>query len=339
MAQRNLNNIKLGALVLSGLILFIFTLYLIGKNENFFGSSFELRVRFSNVSGLVAGDNIRFAGIQAGTVKQITVLNDSTIEVAMMVDEKMRPFIQKNAQAVIGTEGLMGNKVVNIVPGRGAARGVKPGDLLAAGAASGTDELLASLTRTGNNIEDISGDLKNTIRRINGSTGLWTLLSDEDLSRQMRMAIANINAASEHANDLTADLRLITAEMRAGKGNAGILLRDSMLAGNLEQAVENIRSAGENTNRLTDELDRTIADVHREIADGQGTVHALLKDPALAEKLSTTMDNVRQGTQAFSQDMEALKHNFLLRGYFRKLERKQQKDSVNQRLATEERNP
>jgi phospholipid/cholesterol/gamma-HCH transport system substrate-binding protein len=62
-------------------------------------------------------------------------------------------------------------------------------------------------------------------------------------------------------------------------------------------------------------------------------MHTLLKDPALAEKLNVSMDNIRQGTQAFSQDMEALKHNFLLRGYFRKLERKEQKDSASRRLA------
>ncbi|HLX65381.1 MAG TPA: MlaD family protein, partial [Puia sp.] len=189
MPRQNSSNIKLGALVISGLVVFISTLYVIGKNENFFGSSFELRVRFANVSGLVAGDNIRFAGIQAGTVKRIAVINDTTIEVTMMVDEKMRPFIRKNAQADIGTEGLMGNKVVNILPVRGDATGVSAGDELGTKPASGTDELLSSLTRTSGNIEEISEDLKSTIRRINSSTGLWTLLNDESLTPHVRQAL------------------------------------------------------------------------------------------------------------------------------------------------------
>jgi phospholipid/cholesterol/gamma-HCH transport system substrate-binding protein len=333
MPRQNSSNIKLGALVISGLVVFISTLYVIGKNENFFGSSFELRVRFANVSGLVAGDNIRFAGIQAGTVKRISVINDTTIEVTMMVDEKMRPFIRKNAQADIGTEGLMGNKVVNILPVRGDTAGVNAGDELGTKPASGTDELLSSLTRTSGNIEEISEDLKGTIHRINSSTGLWNLLNDESLSPHVRQALVNIDEASEKANAMTADLHSIVADIKAGKGNAGMLIRDTAMAADLSKAVAAVRSAGEKADQLTGDLDRTIADIHTQIDEGQGTMHTLLKDPALAEKLNVSMDNIRQGTQAFSQDMEALKHNFLLRGYFRKLERKEQKDSASRRLA------
>ncbi|HUB60252.1 MAG TPA: MlaD family protein [Puia sp.] len=321
MPRQYSSNIKLGALVISGLVIFIFTLYVIGKNENFFGSSFELRVRFSNVSGLIAGDNIRFAGIQAGTVKKIAVIDDSTIEVTMTVEEKMQPYIRKNAQAAIGTEGLMGNKVVNILPVPGNAPLVTAGDLLGTKPASGTDELLTSLARTGNNIEQISEDLKSTIRRVNNSTALWTTLNDEGLSRQIKITLDNIRQASEHANRMTADLQSVMADMKAGKGAAGLLLRDTTLAGNLARAVEHVRAAGEKTDQLTDELNRTIADIHRQIDDGHGTIHSLLQDPALAEKLNATIDNIRQGSEAFSQDMEALKHNFLLRGYFRKQER------------------
>jgi phospholipid/cholesterol/gamma-HCH transport system substrate-binding protein len=333
MPRQNSSNIKLGALVISGLVVFISTLYVIGKNENFFGSSFELRVRFANVSGLVAGDNIRFAGIQAGTVKRITVINDTTIEVTMMVDEKMRPFIRKNAQADIGTEGLMGNKVVNILPVRGDTAGVNAGDELSTKPASGTEELLSSLTRTSGNIEEISEDLKSTIRRINSSTGLWNLLNDESLSPHVRQALVNIDEASEKANAMTADLHSIVADIKAGKGNVGMLLRDTAMAANLEKAVAVVRSAGEKADQLTGDLGRTIADIHTQIDAGQGTVHTLLKDPALAEKLNASMDNIRQGTQAFSQDMEALKHNFLLRGYFRKLDRQNKLDSLNRGTA------
>ena len=81
MPHLKISNLKLGILVLSGLFLFILTLYIIGKNENFFGSDFEVRARFTNVNGLLPGNNIRFAGIQAGTVKRINIIDDTTIEV------------------------------------------------------------------------------------------------------------------------------------------------------------------------------------------------------------------------------------------------------------------
>jgi phospholipid/cholesterol/gamma-HCH transport system substrate-binding protein len=329
----NSKNIKLGALVISGLVVFIFTLYVIGKNENFFGSSFELRVRFANVSGLVAGNNIRFAGIQAGTVKRITVINDTTIEVTMMVDEKMRPFIRKNAQAAIGTEGLMGNKVLNILPARGDAAGVDPGDVLATKPLSGTDELLESLTRTSGNIEEISVDLKATIRHINQSSALWTTLGDGGLAQSLKSSLYNISQASANANGMTRDLRDIISDAKSGKGSIGTLMRDTAFAASLAHAVSSIRSAGEKADQLAGTLDETVRDIHQQVTTGKGTVQTLLKDTSLVVKLTASMESIRQGTAAFNQDMQALQHNFLLRGYFRK-QAKQQKQSITNATVT-----
>lgn len=321
------NNIKLGVFVLAGLLLFILTLYVIGKNENYFGSNFELKARFANVNGLVNGDNIRFAGIQAGTVKRITLINDTAIEVTLLLDNAMRPFIRTNALASIGSEGLMGNKIINIQPVTGPAALVQPGDHLPVEKIVGTDEMLATLAKTNNNIEDISEDLKGTIRRINSSTALWTILNDGSLARNLRSSLAAINQASQNANALTTDLRVVMADTRAGKGSVGALLRDTALSSNLTQAVEKIRSAGVRTDQLVTSLQETIDSIHQDVTGGQGAVHSLLKDPALVTSLNASMENIRQGTAAFNQDMEALKHNFLLRGYFRKQEKKQQQKS------------
>ena len=89
---------------------------MIGKNRNLFGATYVLKARFENVQGLVAGNNVRFSGIQAGTVKKVKILNDTVIEVTMIIETKMKTIIRKNAIASIGTDGLVGNKVVNIIP-------------------------------------------------------------------------------------------------------------------------------------------------------------------------------------------------------------------------------
>ncbi|MGB3078713.1 MAG: MCE family protein, partial [Saprospiraceae bacterium] len=115
MEKQGINNIKLGAFVLSGLGFLVLLLFMIGKNRSLFGSTYTLKARFENVQGLVPGNNIRFSGIEAGTVKNIIILNDTTIEVTMNVEKKMLNIIRKNALASIGTEGLVGNKVVNII--------------------------------------------------------------------------------------------------------------------------------------------------------------------------------------------------------------------------------
>src|SRR6478752_6018204 len=114
MAKQSISNVKLGIFVLSGLFILVFTLYMIGKNQNLFGNTFQLKARFDNVYGLMSGNNVRFSGIQIGTVRNVNIVNDTLIEVEMDVDEEVKKFIHKNAIASIGTEGIMGNKVVNI---------------------------------------------------------------------------------------------------------------------------------------------------------------------------------------------------------------------------------
>ncbi|HXD78561.1 MAG TPA: MlaD family protein [Puia sp.] len=322
------NNVRLGVFVLGGLLLFIGTLYIIGKNEHLFGSNFELRARFTNVGGLTTGDNIRFAGIQAGTVRHITLKDDSTIEVTLLIDKALRPYIRKNALASIGNEGLMGNKIINITPVKGSAALAEPGDLLSVQQMVGSDEMLATLAKTNDNIELISEDLRVTIRRLNNSTAFWTLLSDSGLTRRLQLSMAGISRSAANAEALTNDIRAIIADVKAGKGSLGNLLRDTTLAGNLNQAADRIRSAGAHADELAITLNNTVTELQNSLIRGQGVAHSLLQDPALAEKLNASMENIRQGTAAFNQDMQALQHNFLFRGYFRRLEKKEKKKAL-----------
>jgi phospholipid/cholesterol/gamma-HCH transport system substrate-binding protein len=114
MKKKGIENIKVGTLVIAGLLFLIFTLYMIGKNRNLLGKTFVITAVVHNVNGLMPGNNVRFKGIDVGTVKSIEITNDTLINVIMIIDDKMQPFIKKNAIASIGTDGLMGNKLVNI---------------------------------------------------------------------------------------------------------------------------------------------------------------------------------------------------------------------------------
>ena len=88
MAKHGINNVKLGAFALAGLLFLVLLLYMIGKNRSLFGATYILKARFENVQGLVPGNNVRFSGIEAGTVKRIKILNDTTIEVTMAIEKK-----------------------------------------------------------------------------------------------------------------------------------------------------------------------------------------------------------------------------------------------------------
>lgn len=114
MAKKTINTIKLGVFVTAGFLFLILLLYMIGKNRNLFGPSFILKAQFENVQGLVPGNNVRYSGIEVGTVKRINILNDTVMEVVLVVSDKMKTIIRNNAVVSIGSDGLMGNKVINI---------------------------------------------------------------------------------------------------------------------------------------------------------------------------------------------------------------------------------
>lgn len=324
MANQGENNVKLGVFVGAGLLVLILAFYMIGKDKNLFGSNFVLRSRFSNLNGLAEGNNILFSGIQAGTVKKIDLVNDTTIEVTLLIDNKIRGYIHKNAVTAIGTEGLMGNKVINISPSKGASPKVEEGDLLASQKIVNMDDMLHTLSKTNDNVATISEGLKETVERINTSA-LLDLLNDKSIGKSIRSSLNNINQTAVNANQMTHNLSRIVTRIKEGKGGAGVLLTDTAFAGDLKTAVSKIRQASDNANQLTVQLNDLVSNISRDLANTKGTVNVLLRDSVAARNISQSLQNIQKGTDGFNQNMEALKHNFLFKGYFKTLEKAKKK--------------
>jgi phospholipid/cholesterol/gamma-HCH transport system substrate-binding protein len=324
MARQTINNTKLGAFVLGGLLFLILLLYMIGRNRSLFSSTYLLKARFENVQGLIPGNNVRYAGIQAGTVKKIEILNDTTIEVSMIIETKMENIIRKDAITSIGTDGLVGNKVINIVPGRSNAIIALDGDLLATKKALDTDEILSTLSNTNKDIAIIVTGLKSTVERINSSTALWGLLSDETIPADIQNSVANIRLATSRASMMTNDLHTIIGDIKEGKGSAGILLKDTAFAYNLNEAALKMRAVGVHADNLSSQLNSLVSGIQNDINTGKGPANSILKDSLLVNKLNKSFDNIQIGTDGFNQNMEALKRSFLFRGYFRRQEKQKE---------------
>ncbi len=323
MEKQGINNIKLGVFVLSAIFFFVLLLFMIGKNRSLFGNTYLLKARFENIQGLVRGNKVRFSGIEIGTVKNINILRDTMIEVSMNIEKKMMMIIQKNAIVSIGTEGLVGNKVVNIIPSRKEGPMAVEGDLLTTKPSINTDEILEKLNQTNQDIGVIVLGLKTTVQNLNNSNGLWTLLDDPTLPRDIKSSLVNLRTATGKAA-LTADeLYKIVLDVKNGKGSVGTLLTDTSFAGSLNNAVLNINHVGNEADSLIEELNRLTKGIRHDVNDGNGMVNALLKDSSMAIKLNASLDNLEQGTDRFNQNMEALKHNFLFSGYYNKQEKHQ----------------
>lgn len=286
MANWKINNIKLGAFVLGGLIFLSLLLFMIGQNRNMFGATYILKARFINVSGLVAGNNVRFAGIQAGTVKAVNILNDTVIEVSMIIDKKMQPIIRKNAVVSIATDGLVGNKVVNIVPARQPAALAEEGDILASKKPLNTDDMLQTLYNTNNDVAVIATNLKTTIQNINNSSSLNGLLNDGSIPRNLNTIMANVCTITGNAKAVTDTVYELVKNVKEGKGIVGILLTDTLLASRLNKTILNMQSTANEVDSLSNKLNIMVANIQQDINNGNGSVTALLKDSMIVKKIN-----------------------------------------------------
>lgn len=319
MKKQLINNTKLGLFVLTGLLFLIILLYMIGRNRSLFGSNYLLKTRFENVQGLIPGNNVRYAGIQAGTVKKLQILNDTTVEVTMIVDTKMEDIIRKDAITSIGTDGLVGNKVVNIVPGELNATIAKNGDLLTSKKPIDTEKILSTLSQTNNDVAIIVSGLKNTVERINNSSALWDLLSDDQMVNNIKISAKNIQLATSKASSVSNDVQLLIDGLRKGNGSMGILLKDTILASNLNKTSHNLLL-------ITNQLNSVVSDIQKDINSGKGPANSLFKDTMMVNKINKSLNNIQKGTDGFNQNMEALKKSFLFRGYFRRQEKQKAKN-------------
>lgn len=324
-----MNHIKLGIFVIAGMAFLVLLLYIIGKNENLFGKTFVLKARFENVHGLMRGNNVRFGGIDAGTVSKVDVLNDTLFEVTLLVKTKFKNYIHKNARVNITTDGLMGNKLMNIVPSRQTAPLVQEGDILFSSESIDTDEMLKVLSNTNNDVAFIAKQLKQTVQRVNDSKALWQILSDETLPGSLKASLLEIESSAGNINEMTSQLNSIVADIKKGKGTVGELLVDSSIAENINDAIDKIRKVGVNADTLTSRINALVSSINDNVNNNNGTVNALLKDRQMKDNLAASMKNIEKATKAFNQNMEAIKHSFLFRGYFRRLEKQKIQDSTH----------
>lgn len=318
MANKTGEHIKLGLFVSAGMLVLILSLYFIGKNQNMFGSTFMLRAHFRNVNGLTAGNNVRFAGIQAGTVSKITVLNDTTIEIELLVQTKLKPHIGSHASVSIGNEGLMGNKVVNIIPSGQLDEEVKEGALLATQQVPGTDEMLSTLSYTNDNVQTISQNLIYTVYKLNNSRALWAILNDTDLPRDIHLSVAHIRSTAERLDSIAAILQVIATDTKSGRGVAGALLANDSVARQLRETINNLSTLSQRTTHLVNNIDSIATHTGKDLQTNGGLAQRLMKDTAMAGHLNRSIINLENGTAGFNENMEALKHNFLLKKYFKK---------------------
>ena len=304
---------RLGLVVIAGLISAIAFLFVIGSQSNLFADSFAVRATFNQVAGLQSGASVFYNGISVGRVEavQLPAAPGDPIMVRMAIDEEARPLIREDSRALIQTDGLVGNVIVSLTDGsarrpqvadNGLIEGVDPFAL-----SEVSDRLFESVARFDSVTVQLTG-IMSDVRTGEGTLGRF--LYDE---RLYESTVATADAFQGTVVESQNTLRALTA-------------RADQLVGTAEEA-----SAGVN-------------EILRRVYAGEGTVARFLNDREVydsflataaqlqegAAQLQTVSTDVRAitdrinqaagwgalGAFRFSENMEALKHNFLFRGYF-----------------------
>jgi phospholipid/cholesterol/gamma-HCH transport system substrate-binding protein len=311
-------NSKLGLFVIAGLSFIVLMLYLIGSSRNIFTSNFEISAAFNNVNGLMVGNNVRLSGIDVGTVRRIEMENDTSVRVVMIIEKRMRKFIRKNSIASVGTDGLMGNKLVNINFVYGESRPIQAGDILSSLKPIESDEMLRTLNTTNNNLARITNDMRLITAKLNNSKSLWSILQDTVVAENLKSVISNTNRASGNVEKSAQDLYVLMHKTTQGKGFLGNLFADSSVSEKFLATISGI----ENTINHLEHTSETIEQLTNQVNSSTGALTLILRDTIFRNDLRETMSNARSASERLNEDASAIRENFLFRRYFRKKQAK-----------------
>lgn len=235
---------KLGMFVIIGLVLFVGTIYFVGKQKNLFGSTFELYSKFKSVNGLEVGNNVRLSGINIGTVDGIEFLNDSSVVIKLVIKDEVRKYIKKDAIASINSDGLMGDKVLTISAGKISNTVVVDSDYVVSKEAIEMDDLMLSVKKSVDNAALISTELATFSSNMNNGNGaLSKLVSDEQFGNSIKSTALNLESS-------TNEFKKFTANMNNGKSALSKLVSDEKMGKVIDSSLTNVKTATKGMNEV-----------------------------------------------------------------------------------------
>lgn len=313
-SQEIKRNMKLGAFVLGGVALFLISVFYLGRENNIFSKTFTVSAVFKNVEGLKDGDNVWLSGVKIGTVKKVSIISEGQVIVTMTLKEKQNEFIKKDATANIGSDGLVGNKIVVIRPGT-ASETIHDHDTINSFSPTDTQELFNLAKEVGTDIKAITSDLKVTTAKINAGQGvIGELLNEGEMAKELRASMLAIRRASENATRATNEINKMLTEINQGDGLMTKLIRDTTYAAQFSRTMENVEQVGENARKMAADL----KEVTDKMNDKNNAMGVLLTDTTFATKLKTTMTNAEKASAKLDENLKAMRSSWPFKKYFRK---------------------
>jgi phospholipid/cholesterol/gamma-HCH transport system substrate-binding protein len=319
----NKRAVIVGIFVALGLVILIVAVFTLGGQQKTFSRHIKVTAIFNDVSGLQQGNNVWFSGVKIGTVKTISIYGNSQVKVLLFIDKKAQEFIRKDAKAKIGTDGLIGNKIISVYGGSPQAGEIENEDSLEVEDQLSTEDIMNTLQKNNKNLIDITADFKVVSKRLaEGQGTVGALLTDETLYKNLQSTVSNLQVAARNSEQLTKGISEYTAKLQSPGSLAGGLVNDTVIMQNLQLAIQQLKQAATTTNAFTDQLQTAGSRLN----DKDNALGVLLNDTGTAVTLRNTLDNLNSSSQKLDEDLEALQHNFLFRPYFRKKAKREAKE-------------
>ncbi|MFO8234184.1 MAG: MlaD family protein [Bacteroidales bacterium] len=352
--------IRLTLFIILGMAIFGYAIYTVGKQSNLFGRTFMIQGVFKDVSGLKIGNNARYSGINVGTVSDIRLLSDTLVMVEITVERNVQKFIRKDSRMEIGTEGLMGNKVINITPGTPSAPSIKDGERLETVEAIKIDDIMEEVKKSSENTTEVTQNLADITNKINQGEGIFgkiftdtTFTNNLDrISRNTALMTNTISEITEKINDekgvvgkllsdtalaekfdsagvsllkSTKNLEAFTTNLSQGEGIFGKMYADTTFSHSIDDITNNIKHTSEKSKQISDKLLR----ITEEVEGGQGLINKLLMDSIFADSLHKTLINIDKTTKELRESSETIRENWFIRTFSK--QKKENKETENEK--------
>jgi phospholipid/cholesterol/gamma-HCH transport system substrate-binding protein len=328
-------NVTVGVFVLLGIIIFVAGIFVLGGQQKRFTKSIKIIAVFSDVGGLKAGNNVWFSGVKIGTVKRISFYGAAQVEVDMNIEQSSQQFIRKDANATISSDGLIGNKIVVITGGTTSHPEVEDGDRLKTVAALSSDQILETLQENNNNLLRVTKDFKELVGNLRKGKGtVGAVLTDSVVADNFKRAMRNLERASDNTVNLTGSVSKFASRLNTPGSLANQLVTDTTVFRSLKRSATRFESAMTSADQSINTLSRTAENVNRaseKLNNTNSPLGVLLTDKETAQSLKSTLKNLNTSTVLLNEDLKAAQNNFLLRGFFKKkakTEEKQRADSL-----------
>lgn len=311
-------DILVGLFIFFGLLIFIVGIFVLGGQKNTFVKSLRINAVFNDIGGLKPGNNVWFSGVKIGTVKTIKFYGKSQVEVNMSIEQSAQGYIRKDASAKLSSDGLIGNKLIVIFGGNPKTPEIENGDILQVQKDLSTDDIMKTFQENNENLIGITSNFKKlSADMVKGKGTAGALLADSSLAMSFRAIVNNLQKTTRTSAQLAGQLGVFAAKLNTKGGLADKVMTDTSVFNKLQATANQLQKTAGNASAITENLTKA----SNKLNSTDNAMGLLLNDAKTATQVKTTMDNLEQSSQKLNDDLEAVQHNFLLRGFFKKKEK------------------